>query len=288
MATNATDKVIFSIVFKKGLADKNRLPLSHVIKTLQHIEQMIRDVGRQIQRDAGAESPDGDFGIALLAGKSGLAFRKGSYRTAATMTRDVANGILAINTLINTTDALEHKAPLVTNEHSEQILRRLPRISEIQEQDNTELHLSLSENNHVVNRATLGQKGRETLRKLETLEAGLEGITLYGKLRELKDINRSDETSGFFWGELLEDNGRTWRVRFKDSDQKNVLALFRKQVSIVGDATYFRTKTPRVDVANIEEETFPDYMTAFDEFRDAYADVFQDRKADEILDDIRE
>lgn len=283
-----TEHVVFSIIFKKGLADTNRLPLSHVIKTLQQIEQMIRDVGRQIQRDAGVESPDGDFGIALLAGKSGLAFKKGSYKTAATMTRDVANGILAINALINTTDALEHKVPMVANEHSEQILRRLPRISEIQEEDNTELHLSLSENSHVVNHAKLGQKGRETLRRLETVEVGLEGLTLYGKLRELKDISRSDETSGYFWGELLEDNGRTWRVRFRDSAQAKVLGLFRKQVSVVGDATYFRTKTPRVDVSEIEEETFPDYVTAFDEFRDAYADIFQDRETEEILDDIRE
>jgi len=259
MARNT--RVIFSIIFKKGLAEKNRLPLDHVITTLQQIQNMIREVGRQIQRDAGVEAPDGDFGIELLAGGTGLAFQKGSLRTAAMPTRDVANAIHAINTLIKTTDVLQkkqEKQPLIVTEYGEEILRRLPKVSEIQEQDKTELHMTLSQGNQVVGSSKLGQKGRKTLKSLEAAEFTVEAVTLYGKLRELRDMSRSEEQSGYFWGELLEDNGRYWRVRFKDDDQKKVLSLFRKQVRIEGDATYFKTRAPRVHAEEIAEEPMPD------------------------------
>src|SRR5436190_20812510 len=85
MATS--QKLIFSIVFKKGLANRHRLPLDHVITTLQQIQNMIRDVGRKIQRDAG-EEPTGDFGIELLAGGTGLGFQKGSLQTDAVVTKN--------------------------------------------------------------------------------------------------------------------------------------------------------------------------------------------------------
>ena len=284
-------KVVFSIVFKKGLAERNRLPLEHVITTLQQIQNMIREVGRQIQRDAGVEAPDGDFGIELLGGKTGLAFHKGSLSTAAMPTRDIPNAIHAINTLIKTTDVLQkkqQKQPLTVTEYGEEILRRLPKVSEIQEQDQTELHMSLSQGNQVLGRSKLGEKGRETLKSLEASEFTVEAVTLYGKLRELRDMSRSEEQSGYFWGELLEDNGRYWRVRFKDDDQKKVLSLFRKQVSIEGNATYFKTRAPRVHAKEIREEPMPDYVAAFDRFSEAYADVFADREAEDVLSEIRE
>lgn len=289
MAT--TPQVVFSIVFKKGLAERNRLPLEHVITTLQHIQNMIREVGRQIQRDAGVEDADGDFGIELLGGRTGLAFRKGSLATSAAITRNIDHGILAVNTVIKTTDVLQKKQdkqPLNVTDYGEEVLRRLPRISEIQEQDQTELHLSLSKGRHVVTKSKLGEKGRETLRSLEGSEFTVEAVTLFGKLRELKDMARSEQSSGFFWGELLEDNGHYWRLRFSDADQRKVLSLFRRQVSVAGDATYFKTKTPRVIVKEIHDDPMPDYLTAFDRFSEEYADTFKDRETEEILDEIRE
>src|SRR5262245_57843229 len=115
----ATDSVIFSIVFKKGMAEKNRLPLNHVISTLQQVDQMIREVGRQIQRDAGIENPDGDFGIELLAGRTGIAFHRGSVSTSSAITRDIQHGIEAISKIIETTDIVEKKRPLSIDEYGE-------------------------------------------------------------------------------------------------------------------------------------------------------------------------
>ena len=283
------DKIVFSIVFKKGLADKHRLPLDHVINTLQQIQQMIRDVGRQIQRNAGVENPDGDFGVELLAGQTGLMFQRGSLKTAATVTQDVENGILAINALIDTTDVLEKsKTNLVADEYAESILRRMPKVSQIQETDHTELHLTLRQNNRIINSAKFGEKGRETLKRFEAPEVGIEAISLYGKLRELRDQSRGDDDSnGHFWGELLEDSGRVWRIRFRDSQQKKVLDLFRKQVQITGDATYFRTKTPRVDALDVDEDATPDYLAAYERFNEAYKDVLEEKDVEAVIDEVR-
>lgn len=284
------DGVVFSIIFKKGLAEKNRLPLEDVINTLQQIQHMIRDCGRQIQRDAGLEKPDGDFGIELIGGPSGLIFRKGSLKTAALVTQDIPHGILAINTLIDTTDLLEKREKnIVTPDYAEPILRRLPRVSEIQRENRTELHLALSQNSHILNRSKLGEKGRETLKRFEAPEVGIEAITLYGRLRELRDKSRTtdEENKGHFWGELQEDGGRIWRIRFKDRDETGVLQLFRKQVEVTGNATYFRTQAPRVDAAEIDEDVMPDYLAAYERFNSAYRDVLGDRDTEEILDEAR-
>ena len=284
------DNVVFSIVFKKGMAEKNRLPLEDVIATLRQIQEMIRECGRQIQRDAGIENPDGDFGIELLAGRSGLIFQKGSLKTAAALTQDIPHGILAINTLIDTTDLLEKRQKnIVTPDYAEPILRRLPRISEIQRENRTELHLALSQNHHVVNRSKLGERGRETLKRFEAPEVGIEAITLYGRLRELRDRSKTtdEENRGHFWGELQEDGGRIWRIRFKDRDESKALKLFRKQVEVTGNATYFRTQAPRVDADDIDEDVMPDYLAAYERFNSAYRDVLGNRETEDILDDAR-
>lgn len=283
--------VLFSIAFKEGLAERNRLPIEHVINTLRHINLMVREVGRLIERDAGVEEPQGDFGIELLAGSSGVAFRKGSLATAAVVTRNLPHAILAITTLIKTADALQGSGsgqPLIVSEYGEEILRRLPKVSEIQEQDETELHMALSQGSEVLIQAKLGQAGRAALKALEASEFGVEAVTLYGKLRQLRDFSRGEERIGHFWGELLEDNGRTWRVRFEDRHQPKVLGLFRKQVRVLGDATYFKTKTPRVDAKEIHEEPMPDYLAALTHFSEGYRDIFPGRKAEDILKSIRE
>ena len=65
-----SDAALFTIIFRKGLADRKRLPLAHVIRTLQEVDELIREVGRQVQKERGIENPTGDFGIELLAGRA--------------------------------------------------------------------------------------------------------------------------------------------------------------------------------------------------------------------------
>lgn len=285
-----SEKVSLSIALKKGVAARNRIPLDHMITTLRAIQTMIREVGRKIQRDAG-EEPTGDFGIDLVAGKAGVAFRKGSLFTAAEATKNTELAIQTFQTIVKTTDALQKsngKQPLVISDYGEEVLRRLPKIAEIQHQDKIELHLTVKEGRQILGRSMFGARGLERLKSLESAEFRVEAVTLFGKLRELKDMSPSEKESDHFWGELLEDNGHYWRVLFDNSDQAAVLSLFRKQVWIAGDATYYKTKAPRLEAREIDGEPLPDYLAAFDRFSTAYAEIFGDSESEEIIADTKD
>ena len=85
------DIAVFTLTFSGGLADRNRLPFDQVIRTLQEFQEMVREVGKRIQREAGLEDASGDFGLEIVAGRSGSAFQKGSVVATAVATKDVAN-----------------------------------------------------------------------------------------------------------------------------------------------------------------------------------------------------
>jgi hypothetical protein len=281
-----TDRAVFSIIFKYGKADKNRLPLSHVLATLQELDYMVREVGKKIQRDHGVENPDGDFGIELIAGATGIAFGKGSVKAQAAITRDVNNGIRTVSSVIGTTALVEKKAVVSVDEYGEPVFRRLNRISPIQEKDGTELRLQLAEQGEVTEKARFSERGIKVLRELSATEFAVESVTLYGKLRKLTDISRVEDQDDI-WGELLEDNGDKWRIKFHPTDFDKARRLFTKQVVVFGDASYFKTKFPRLDVKDITEEKKRDYVAAFDRFSEEYEEVFGDRDPQKILRDIR-
>jgi hypothetical protein len=107
-----------------------------------------------------------------------------------------------------------------------------------------------------------------------------------GKLRKLTDISRVEDQDDI-WGELLEDNGDKWRIKFHPTDFDKARKLFTKQVIVFGDASYFKTTFPRIDVKDIFEEKKRDYVAAFDRFSHEYETVFGDRDPQKILNDIR-
>ncbi len=281
-----TDHAIFSIIFRNGKADENRLPLSHVLTTLQELDFMVREVGKKVQRDNGVENPDGDFGIELLAGPQGLAFAKGSVKTSAAITRDVPNGIRAVSSVIGTTASVERKAVASSNEYGEPVFRRLSRISPLQEQDGTELRLRLIEKGKVTDTANFSDRGIKVLKELSAAEFAVESVTLYGKLRKLTDMSRVEDQDDI-WGELIEDNGDRWRIKFHPMDFDKARKNFTKQVVVFGDASYFKTKLPRLDVRDIKPEEKRNYVEAFDRFSKQYGEVFANRDPQKILQDVR-
>lgn len=281
-----TDAAIFTITFKKGTATQHRLPLAHVIATLQELEYMIREVGKKIQRDRGVENPDGDFGIELLAGTTGIAFKKGSIKAPAAITRDVRNGVRAVSSVIGTIDRVERKSVSSVDEYGEPVFRRLPRISTIQERDGTELGLQLVDKGQIKDTARFSDQGVRVLKELSASEFSVESVTLYGKLRRLTDMSRV-EGQDDIWGELLEDSGEKWRIKFHPNDNDKARRCFTKQVVVQGNASYFRTQPPRVDVREIKEEEPRDYVTAFDRLSKDYRELFGNRDTRKILSEIR-
>jgi hypothetical protein len=280
------NETIFAVVFKKGLAEKNRLPLNHVIATLRELDSMIREVGRTVQREAGREIPDGDFGVELLAGFTGLAFQKGSIKAQAAITRDVPNGTKAVTHIIQTTDIIEKKRVLSIDEYRAPIVRGLASISNIQRKDKTELRIQLAEHGRVVERAKFSDRGVRAIQGMEETEFSIEALTLYGKLRVLSDRSLGEKEDDI-WGLLIEDNGNKWRIKFAPNDLATAQRLFTKQVVAFGDAKYFKTKYPRLDVKSIKEDMERDYTAGADRFSKEYENIFRDQDPDQILKDIR-
>jgi hypothetical protein len=288
MATKKTktEPLVFHIDFQKGKANRNRLPLADVIATLQEFDLMVKEVGRKIQRDRGVENPTGDFGIELLAGPDGIAFEKGSVKTAAAPTKDVENAERTLASVIATTAALEKKRPTAVDEYGAPVLRRLTRVGNIQENNHTELRLGLVRQGRVIEHTTFSEKGVSRLRALSASDLAIYSVTVYGKLRRLADFAK-DEDSSSIWGELVDDTGEVWRVHFRQSDLKAVQTLFTKQVVVHGNANYFKAKNPRLDANAVAADVERKYVSGFTRFRKNYRDIFGDRDPEEILKEIR-
>jgi hypothetical protein len=281
------NETIFSIIFKKGMADRNRLPLSHVLATLREIDSMIREVGIKVQREKGVEKPDGDFGIELLAGRVGLAFQKGSIKSASAITKDIENGTETLKRIIETTDIVEKKRTISLDGYRAPVVRGLAVIGRVQEDDRTELRIQLAPTRGKVIQTRFSEKGIEAIKKMAaTKDFSIEALTVFGKLRAIVDASKTDKDDDI-WGELIEDSGNKWRIKFNPLDLDKAKGLFTKQVTVFGDATYFKTKLPRIDVKTITEDTPRDYVAAFEHFSREYEEIFGDRDPEEIIRSMR-
>ncbi|MGC2636418.1 MAG: hypothetical protein WA294_04520 [Acidobacteriaceae bacterium] len=277
---------IFSIVFSKGTADKHRLPLAHVLETLGEIAKMIREVGIQVQRANGVESPDGDFGIELLAGETGGAFFASSVKANAEVTRDVKNGLETINRIFKVTDTVEKKTVHGVDNFGEPVLRRLALVGKIQEKDRTELKMELVSGNRKSKETHFSAVGAAAIREMNAAELAIESLTLYGKLQRLADFSETDE-GHYFWGQIREDGGKVWRVRFSKADLPKVQKLFTKQVMVSGNAAYFKTRSPKLIASQMSEEKPRNFMAALERLQRNYGKLFGEEGSQAILDDLR-
>ena len=82
-------------------------------------------------------------------------------------------------------------------------------------------------------------------------------------LRDRRD--EGDESTRSVLGELVGDDGIDWRVESKPKDEDKARKLFRKQVCVTGNATYYKAMAPKLDVIDIEPDEERDYDAAFDE-----------------------
>ena len=247
---------------------------------------MIREVGIQVQKANGVENPDGDFGIELLAGETGGAFYASSVKAQAAVTRDVRNGVETLNRIFEITDRVEKKSVRSVDSFGEPVLRRLALVGKIQEKDSTELSMQLVAGRQKTKEARFSAKGVATLKALDAAELAIEAVTLYGKLQRLTDFSEADQGS-HLWGQIREDGGKVWAVRFDADDLQRVQKLFTKQVVVSGNAAYFKTRRPRLNVADIKEEKPRDYLAAFQHFQKNYGPVFKGKSPQDVLEDSR-
>jgi hypothetical protein len=269
---------VFIVKFERGLAERHRLPLAHVLSVLEEVRQMIASVGKDIQRRQGITDPTGDFGLEILAGRDGIVFKKGSLQAQIAITRDVQNGMIAANSVLSTVKKLsaakrpEGAALKLEDPVEQKVVRHLDRIARIQSSDKTELRLSVKRANGIdpARRqperisALFGEAAIRSIREVRLPAFATDMVTLYGRLFELKDRNQ-EKDSRRFWGELRLDNGDVWRVQFDGSKQDDVAQLFRKQVQVTGRAYYYEAYPPKIVPQEIVPDEERDYEAAFDE-----------------------
>jgi hypothetical protein len=59
----ALDEPILIVKLQRGLAERQRLPLDHVLRVLEEVRQMVADAGRDIHRNMGLEHQTVEFGL---------------------------------------------------------------------------------------------------------------------------------------------------------------------------------------------------------------------------------
>ena len=278
---------VLVVKLQKGLADRQRLPLDHVIRVLEEVRQMVIDAGRELQQDMGLDKPKGDFGLELLAGADGVVFRKGSVQAQIAVTTNVQTGVLAAFKIVNAINSLGKKKFALADEADRQIIRRLNRIASIQETDKTEMMLSLRRPG-VRSRvgATFSEAAIATASSMQAPVFQMEDTTLTGKLCELKDTQTEGEEEKGFWGELRRDNGEIWRIQFRPDDVRDAAQLFRRQARLTGTAKYYRITAPKLIVKDMALDTDRDYETAFDELLGCDKKIYPGTLAD-VLRDLR-
>lgn len=283
MSKDTSEETVLTIKLQKGLADRNRLPLAHVLSVLEEIRQVVTEVGRRIQRERGAADKSGDFGLEIIANESGNMFRRGSVQTPLAITSNISTGILAVQEIIRTLDMLEREdgVPDPNAKLDRTIIRRLSRISAIQRRDKLELEMSVqSPGFPEPMKATFGVAGMASVKALQSPTFVIEDVAIFGKLVELVDRDKAEEERSGFWGELRTDVADVWRVQFKQSELENVTPLFRKQVIVTGTAVYYRVATPKLIAKTVLPDADRDYVSAFDELFGCYREAFNsDTKA---------
>ena len=282
----SSDPVI-TVKLRKGLADRNRLPLRHFFTVLDEFRQMLCAVGKRLEGERGVHAPAGDFGLEIIAGADGIAVHPGSVWSPLAMTSNTEIGVLAVQEVIRTLNELEADDGILEPNRAldRELIRRVARVARIQRADKLELEVSIQRPGlSEPLTAKFGSAGIASIRALQTPTFEVEGMSLYGKLVELIDRDPSDEDGKGFWGELRRENGDPWRVQFRTTDVDDVTRLFRKQVVVTGKAVYYRVATPKLVAEKIDADAERDYEAAFDELVGCYKGAF----SPELLKAVRE
>lgn len=262
---------ILTIKLEKGLADRQRLSLAHVISVLDQIRNMIADVGRELQRLKGSPQPTGDFGLELIAGVGGAIVRKGSITANIALTQNTQTGLEATRQVVQTIELLnrEELAGIDPRDQIDpRIVKGLIRIARIQRLDKTEMRIAIkgTRKHDKVITARFGESGMAAVRSLQTSTFTVEDVTVYGKLIELTDRDPDeDEGERGFWGLLRRENGDCWRLQCTPADKGRVAPLFGRQVRVNGTALYYRVASTKIIVREIDIDKDKDFDAAFDE-----------------------
>ncbi len=273
------------------------MPLADVIRFLTDLKALVSETGKEIEKARGIQDPTGDYGLEILADGTGKFLFKGSVRASIAITRSPDIGALAVATVLDTIQSLNtnrkgpHRQPAVYAA----VVHRLDKMAFINTQSKVEAKFALQQppsyipppgSKRLPVKATFDSHTVEQIREYSPEAVFIEqGVTLYGKLFQLKDKSQElQEGRTVFWGELRLDNHKRWRVQFRRELMAATAPLFGHQVSVTGVAHYFDGRAPKLIASSITEDDNRDYEAAFDEIYGIFPDMLGDTSLEDLID----
>lgn len=290
--TKRSEDPVFVVSLRHGLADRRRLPLQHVLSVLDEVRRMLADAGKAVQSAQGRRNPDGDFGLELLAGDDGTAFRAGSLEAKIAITADKANALMAAEMVLDTVNGLADGRPLdpPVNGAQTHIIRRLNKIAGIQKIDKIDTVFFLRKpGESEIKSAVFDERAVSCAGSLTGEEFTEESVTVFGMLYRLEDRDFENEGGKDIFGELRHDGGERWRVQFQDFDRAAVAQAFGRQVALTGTVTHYRAASPKLLVSRggIEIDADRDYEAAFSELFGCDKSLYGDADLESLLEEVR-
>ncbi len=174
---------------RKGLAERNRLPLTTMLKILEECRLLVNEFARR--HSAGK---DIDLQLEIVGSPNGDAFQAGSLQACISAGAHPEIAALAMNEVIGQLVRIERND--ISFVHGDagaaEIVRRFYRIGLQQEKVSSELELSMLGSGEAgYSCGNLTAEGMKSVRSLQTPNAEVRGIQIYGKLMVLRDIMKA-------------------------------------------------------------------------------------------------
>lgn len=273
------------ISLKGGRAAQNRAPVEDLIVLLHELQALTVDIGKQL---SGGDVPEEVITKSCALDIVGLSY--GSLTPVlelAYFTESDPNpiGRRAVEEVCRAFSVLrDPDAYPVTHltstavEHIDRMARLLDRGYEAIE--------STCEYDDVRVTGTIDAELRAALIADQVGGVTVDGVTVRGILYGLQDRPREREKE-FFKGELSDEAGQAWAVRFPRESVDLARQFWRTRVELTGQARYTRVRRPVLFVSGGKAVHPEDWQTVLRQQRGAWRELFAGEPFDRIVDDLR-
>jgi hypothetical protein len=273
------------VSLRGGRAEQNRAHVEDLILLLQEFQAVVLEFGRQ---RAGSDVPDAVIRSSCRLDLVGLTFGSVAPELElANFTEQEPNplGMGALEdacrvfSLLSAVDAV--RGPLVPPS----VVDHIDRIGGLLDRGYEKVETTyLADGRSLV--GVLDQEFRARFLADEATTLAVEGVSVRGFLFGLED-RPSDREKRFFSGELMDEAGKAWSIRFNVQLADEARSLWRKSVELVGRARYSKMRRPVLYVEHGQMLAAGAWKEALTRHRGNWRRLYQGMSMDDILRDLR-
>lgn len=272
------------IALTGGRAEQNRAPVDDLVLLLQEVQALVLAFGRQ---RAGAEVPEAIVRSSCQLEVVGLSF--GSIAPELELAYFVdqepnAIGLSALEDTCRVFSALRTETvPALSLAPS--VVDHIERVTELLDRGYSRIETTFNYNGQHLT-GVVDHELRAYLVADEASALAVEDVSVRGLLFGLKD-RPSERQKHFFSGDLLDEAGQTWGVRFRLAFADEARGLWRKPVELTGTARYSKIRRPVlfVERAAIAPET--SWQAILSRVQGSWRGLYEGMSLDDILRELR-